>query len=463
MPIKRFYPIKDNTITDSVRTSQHTTAPSANMGKSDSLEVFYFKGYPDLSIEPEESRIIIKFDADEMYASSQNLDFPANAKFYLRMFNVKHDKTVPSSFNLKITPLIQDFDEGYGLDMETYNDLGASNWTNATDAEPWITPGGNTLAPLSEFYFEKGTEDLIIDITEHVNTAFIQDPDTLDRTSLGGLLIHFDSSTDADYYTKKFYSRTTNNFYKKPCIEVRWESVVQDDGGSLYKYTDRLSPEDNEQALYLYNWVDGELKQIPEPVAYFKTWPNEDFTGTPDSIEAINVSTGVYKVDYTPESGVNKIYYTWERTNDERYLSGSIDLIDREYGNDFATPDYNITINNLKDSYSTAEKANIRLSIKKRDRDLNIYTVSQSGFQNDIIKRIYYKVTRRADNFDAIPYGIGEDNMPEFTKLSYDSTGNYFDLDMSLLEPGFMYEISFLYKVKSNYVEYRNKFKFRVE
>lgn len=463
MPIKRFYAIKDNSITNAVRISEQTDATNANMGKSDSLEAFYFKANIEQNIDSEESRIIIKFDANEMYAAHQNLDFPADAKFYLRMFDVKHDKAVPSSFSLKVTALDKDFNEGYGLDMETYRDIGASNWTNATDTEAWTTPGGNTLAPLSEFYFEKGTEDLIIDITEHVNAAFIQDPDTLDRTPLGGLLIHFDSSTSADYYTKKFYSRTTSSFYKKPCIEVRWESVIQDDGGSLYKYTDRLSAEDNEQTLYLYNWVDGELKQIPEPVAYFKTWPNEDFTGTPTTIAATNVSTGVYKVDYTPESGVDKIYYTWERTGDERYLSGSIDLIDREYGNDFATPDYNITINNLKDSYSTTEKANMRLSIKKRDRDLNIYTVAQSDFQNDIIKRIYYKVTRRADNFDAIPYGIGENNMPEFTKLSYDSTGNYFDLDMSLFEPGFMYEISFLYKVKSNYVEYRNKFKFRVE
>lgn len=462
MPIKRFYATKDNSITNAVRISEQTGATNANMGKSDSLEAFYFKANAEQNIDSEESRIIIKFDADEMYVAHQNLDFPADARFYLRMFNVKHDKAVPSSFSLKVTALDKDFDEGYGLDMETYKDAGASNWTNATDAEEWTTPGGNTLAPLSEFYFEKGTEDLIIDITEHVNAAFIQ-PDALDRTSLGGLLIHFDSLTNADYYTKKFYSRTTNNFYKKPCIEVRWESVVQDDGGSVYKYSDRVS--DNIQSLYFYNWVNGELEQIPDPSVYFKLYTDNNFVSEipGSSIIAENVATGIYKVDFNPSGSTDTIHYSWERTNNEKYISGSIELRDRDYTNDFATPDYNITINNLKDSYSTTEKANMRLSIKKRDRDLNIYTVAQSNFQNDIIKRIYYKVTRRADNFDAIPYGIGEDNMPEFTKLSYDSTGNYFDLDMSLFEPGFMYEISFLYKVKSNYVEYRNKFKFRVE
>ena len=128
-----------------------------------------------------------------------------------------------------------------------------------------------------------------------------------------------------------------------------------------------------------------------------------------------------------------------------------------------SVPDYDITINNLKDSYSTDEKSNMRLSIKNRDDSLNVYTVSQSKFQNSVIKKLYYRVNRRADNLEIIPYGLGENNTPEFTKLSYDASGNYFDLDMSLFEPGFMYEISFLYKVKSNYVEYRNKFKFRVE
>ncbi len=43
---------------------------------------------------------------------------------------------------------------------------------------------------------------------------------------------------------------------------------------------------------------------------------------------------------------------------------------------------------------------------------------------------------RLADNLEVISYGTGSDLE---TQLSYDVSGSYFDLDMSLLEPGYMY------------------------
>lgn len=457
MPIKRYYAKKDNTITNAKRPNS-TIAADANMGQSDSLEVFRLSG----SSGEEESKIIIKFDPSEVSSSAENLEFPINeTKFYLRLFNVRHDKAVPQSYNINVGDLESDFDEGYGLDMETYEDLAVSNWVSASSTQEWTVPGGGAETLIGTSYFEIGTEDLLLDVTEHVSSSWC----STSPTSSGGFMLYM-PDTQGEHYTKKFSARGTNYFYKKPCIEARWESVVQDNGGNLYKYTDRLSQEDNAQSLYLYNWVNGELKQIPDPVAYFKLWTDETFTTpsqSPSSYAATNVSTGVYKVDYIPPAGVDTIYYTWERTANERYLSGSIKLLERDYGNSYASPDYDITISNLKPQYSTTEIANMRMSIKQRDRGLNIYTVSQKNYQNEIIENLYYKITRRVDDLEVIPYGNGTDGTPEFTKLSFDSDGNYFDLNMSLFEPGFMYEVSLLYKLKSQYVEYRNRFKFRVE
>jgi hypothetical protein len=42
-------------------------------------------------------------------------------------------------------------------------------------------------------------------------------------------------------------------------------------------------------------------------------------------------------------------------------------------------------------------------------------------------------------------------------------SGSYFDLDMSLLEPGYSYEISLVFKLNGTYKEQNEKFKFRVE
>ncbi|MGA1048893.1 MAG: hypothetical protein ACO3UU_12865, partial [Minisyncoccia bacterium] len=59
-----------------------------------------------------------------------------------------------------------------------------------------------------------------------------------------------------------------------------------------------------------------------------------------------------------------------------------------------------------------------------------------------------------------IPYG---DSEIEYTRLSYDDTGNYFDLDMSLFEPGYTYGIKFKFKEFGLDIEQREVFKFRVE
>ena len=49
--------------------------------------------------------------------------------------------------------------------------------------------------------------------------------------------------------------------------------------------------------------------------------------------------------------------------------------------------------------------------------------------------------------------------------MSYDVSGNYFDLDMSMLEADYMYGIRFAYYNNSigSYVEQPEVFKFRVE
>jgi hypothetical protein len=60
-----------------------------------------------------------------------------------------------------------------------------------------------------------------------------------------------------------------------------------------------------------------------------------------------------------------------------------------------------------------------------------------------------------------IPYSTG--STPSYSKLSYDVSGSYFDLDMSILEPNYLYEISFLRKENSEYIEQKEKFKFRVD
>ena len=65
------------------------------------------------------------------------------------------------------------------------------------------------------------------------------------------------------------------------------------------------------------------------------------------------------------------------------------------------------------------------------------------------------------DDFEVISYGTG---LIKFTSLSYDGSGNYFDLDMNLFETGYQYGIKFsIYNdYTKTYQEQPYTFKFRV-
>jgi hypothetical protein len=73
-----------------------------------------------------------------------------------------------------------------------------------------------------------------------------------------------------------------------------------------------------------------------------------------------------------------------------------------------------------------------------------------------------YEIYRVVDDLKIIPYGTGSDL---HTQMSFDTSGSYFDLDMQMLEAGYMYGIKFAYYNNSvgAYVEQPETFKFRVE
>ena len=61
------------------------------------------------------------------------------------------------------------WDEGFGLDMETYTDAGTSNWISSSQGQAWTTPGGDYHAtPAYSQYLDGGTEDVEIDISDLV-------------------------------------------------------------------------------------------------------------------------------------------------------------------------------------------------------------------------------------------------------------------------------------------------------
>jgi hypothetical protein len=117
---------------------------------------------------------------------------------------------------------------------------------------------------------------------------------------------------------------------------------------------------------------------------------------------------------------------------------------------------------NLKKVYSTQDTARFRFFVRDRNWSPTLYTVATANNPTDIVESASFGIHRVIDNLTVIPYGTGSDFS---TYLSYDKEGSFFDLDMSLLETDYMYEIRLSYYNDSigDWQEQPQTFKFRVE
>jgi len=491
MGIKRYYATKDNTITNAFEANLTTRGTGSNMGAADILEVFSIYGQASSSsgLTTEKSRAIIQFDTTEISTSRASGEIPASGSvnFYFKLYNAKHGQTLPKQFNLVVAPVSQSWTEGVGLDMENYSDAGVSNWISASQGNAWASQGGDFLTasgdPTGSQFFDIGTEDLEVDVTTIIE-------EWLDGTRPNyGLGVFFTSSeedsTSRSYYTKKFFARSSEFFYKRPIIEARFAPTVFDDRGQFY-YSSSLAPAaDNLNTLYLYNRVRGRLVNIPSIgtgniyVSVFSgsTAPSGaalnlvvDNTnvnsGAPTVATGSHVSTGIYKCTFaitassTPLETLFDVWHNGDLTT--QFKTGSIEPITFDASTDAFSERYLNKITNLKPVYYPDETAQFRVYTRPRNWSPTIYTVSNARPETTIIPSSSFSVYRLADDLKIIPFGTGSDLE---TLLNYDDRGNYFELDIGMLEPDYGYGIQLCH-----YNEYTGKwdiqsevFKFRVE
>ena len=637
MTIKRFTANKDTTITRAFKSNLSSRATKANMGSSDVLEVYSIFGQAS-SASVEQSRVLVEFPVSDILEKRRSSEIPdeGSVKFRLKLYNARHGQTTPEDFYLTARPLLQSWEEGSGLDMDSYLDLGATNWTSASTNVNWNITGGTVPdpsrvlnSPISLEYvkfFDNGTSDLDIDITPIVEawikdensqsaaaSASIQFSDQVQHSDFLDLITYdnvlkrymfsnaitssysvvgnttfvglgsnvtgsfnnfkaavsssFPVSADAgaaatcraiftqktkgvfgstiitgsagsihtiskpsginhegstpsgrrieythfsgglgaknygllvnlsgayedgtrlrSYYTKKFFARTSQFFFKKPIIEAQWDLSIKDDRGSVYKSSSLVPGKDNLNRLYLYNKNRSGFVDIPDTGNSIVVKLYDKITGNPEPlpfgggvpsngatfITASRVSTGIYQASFAYTGSKSTLVDIWnivprgypENPNSlEQIFTGAPFAVNtRKLSNFYETPEYVTSISNLKQSYAKGESSNFRIYTRKKGWQPNIYTVASNTAPVNNVSHGFYKVRRVADNLTVIPYSTG--STPSFSSLSYDMSGSFFDLDMSILEPNYLYEISLLFKDGGQYIEQKEKFKFRVD
>jgi K+-transporting ATPase c subunit len=358
--------------------------------------------------------------------------------------------------------------------MEGYLDTGVANWASSSTNTPWLNLGGDFHPnPVFSQYFEKGTEDLNTEVTSLVEQWI---SGIKQNNGIVIKLIDAQETGSVSYYTKKFSARGSEFFFKRPWIEAQFDSsnLFKDDRGSFYNSSSLAPGPSNLNTLMLYNRHRGALVDIPAVgtgniyVSLYSgsTGPVDNpipLQGGTLAVTGSWISTGIYSAQVAINTSLPYLFDVWHNNfNGTQFFTGSaitvLDPTQDEISNEI--PEYVLNIKNLKQSYSSNETARFSLFVREKNWSPTIYTIASQPAMGTIIEDAYFKLFRISDNLEVIPYGTGSVN---HTRLSFDKTANYFDLDMKLLEPDYSYAIKFVFLNAGKYYEQRELFKFRVD
>jgi len=341
-----------------------------------------------------------------------------------------------SSFDLELFTVTEDWDEGSGYefvyDDEPYISVpkGVANWYERKTGVLWTEEGAfisGSSQILGVQHFEKGNENINIDITDYVNDKLNQILYSGSTGTTGGTLgIKFSNSFEITETLERqvvaFFTRKTNTFYV-PHILTTFDNTIKDDRN--YFYLDK----DNE--LYLYVNVGSS----PENVSVNNVVIN-DYLGnivttiSGDSIQ--NVSLGVYKillnidsVDY-PDAVI--FTDTWNITQNgkqksieqEFYLISQNNYFTFNPSNiiNFDNYFFNIIGIGSLETMKVGSLKNVKINIQQ------LYPNQENNLPLDIDYRVYNTQSDKYE-IDVIPW----------TKVDRTSAGYGFVLDTSWLIP----------------------------
>ncbi|MCX8008741.1 MAG: hypothetical protein N3A54_03470 [Patescibacteria group bacterium] len=488
-----FFPTKDASITNSFADLGTSRKVYSNMGGSDVLETFVLYNR-DGSLEYELSRFLIQFNISELEKRAGSYAKLAESKVFLCLYNTPHSKTLPKEFSLEIYRLTHSWEEGIGLDMEQYTDEGGVCW-RAYETVPkgnprptiynWVTEGGDfDVSSKKVVYFHEGDEDCRVDITDWV----LQWADPQNPYPNNGILVKFPDAEETikqkNYYTKKFFARKSQFFYKRPRLELlsRDVSYVNLNYDRLHFTLDSyITPSLKTNYLFYFNYSPlGVYVDIPgfenNSSQLYVRIKNSKGELIRDGIRPLRVSNGIYKYSLNlDESEVNgeKVvfdeWYTYE-TDEKPFFVGKITFLLTEKNFYFSSPEVVIPklyIKNIKPVYTTEEVITFSVFAYDLNWSPNVWvSYYRDGRRNGLkLKNTYYKIVRKIDETVIVDYSFRDEEANiDYSKVFYNDEINYFTIHFSIFEPGFMYEIRFMSILEDNSLyEHQETFKFRVD
>ena len=363
------------------------------------------------------------------------------------------------SFDLILFKVNQFWDNGVGYDYEICNYLTgdcafsnqASNWINAQTGINWsggtgVYSGSPSGITVTMQHFDKGNENLEMDITDFVNGLLTGDTNY-------GLGIAYARpyelmNTTAPQYVG-FFTNNTQTFYE-PFVETVYNNHIADDRNNFYL--------DKPNKLYLYVNLAGNptnLDTLPSVVIYDN---NETIFSAYTSSAVTHVTKGVYSIDIqVPYNGTNEgVMYTdlWTGITINGVSRPNIELT-------FVTKDsmgyYNIGNNDMLPRKVAVNVSGIQNREKIKRGDVRRVTVSA---------RIPFTVEQTTDITDLkyrlyVHEGTREYTVIDFQPIEMANNYYYFLLDTASLIPN-MYSLDVLATSSDEVTTLKNVLQFEI-
>jgi hypothetical protein len=437
MVIKTYFD-KANTIVNNL---------NVNTGLNPVSELFYGGPVGEQSY----SRLLFHFDETRIKALYTGGTFTdlTKLKHTLRLTNTAsfdtgllngtmNEKERASSFDLILFTINQDWDNGVGYDYNVCDELitgdcaysnGPSNWIEAQTGIYWsggsgVYSGSPTGITVTTQHFDKGNENIEMDITNYVNGL-------LTGNTNYGLGIAYARNYEQLATTRLqyvgFFTNNTQTFYE-PYVETIYDNHITDDRNNFYL--------DKNNKLYLYVNLAGNptnLDAIPTCTVY----DNEGNVFAVYNQNNINhVTLGVYSIDINVSTNSNNV----ETMYNDVWENITINSVNRpDVSLNFVVKDsfgyYNITDNTALPKKIALNVSGIQNNEKIKRGDVRKvivsaripYTVEQTQTVKELKYRIYTKE------------GRSELTTIDFQPIELANNFYYFLLDTNSLLPSTYY------------------------
>jgi hypothetical protein len=279
----------------------------ANTGLNPVTELFY-GGFDGIE---KYSRFIFHFDETRLKNLYDNGTFTdlTKLKHTLRLTNTgsfdtellngtmgSKDRT--SSFDLILFKINQEWDNGVGYDYEVpilvngdyLYSTRPSNWVNAKTGVAWengngVYSGSPSNITIATQHFDKGNENIEMDITDYVNGVLTGDTNY-------GLGIAFDRGYELIDTIKLqyvgFFTNNTQTFFE-PYIETIYENHIKDDRNNFFL--------DKHNKLYLYVNIAGNPTNLDQIPSVNVLDHNGELFSAYTASDVTHVTKGVYSID----------------------------------------------------------------------------------------------------------------------------------------------------------------------